>query len=318
MFIPKSIICLRGYNRSTFFADLTAGLTVGVVALPLAMAFAIASGVPPERGIFTAVVAGIIISLLGGSRVQIGGPTGAFVVIVAGIVTKYGYDGLVLCTIMAGIFLVIMGFARLGGMIKFIPFPVVTGFTAGIAVVIFSTQIRDFFGLQLKTVPSEFVHQWAAYAKALPTINFAASAVGLGTVVVIVVMRRLYPRIPAMLLAMVLAAVVTRFLGLQIETIGSRFGELPRTLPSPALPEISLHRIRELVSPAITVALLAAIESLLSATVADGMIGTRHKSNMELVAQGVANIASATMGGIPATGAIARTATSIKCGARTP
>lgn len=318
MFIPKSIVCLRDYTKSTFVSDLTAGLTVGVVALPLAMAFAIASGVSPERGIFTAVVAGFIISLLGGSRVQIGGPTGAFVVIVAGIVSTHGYDGLVLCTIMAGIMLIIMGFARLGGMIKFIPFPVVAGFTAGIAVVIFSTQIRDLLGLQIEALPSHFAAQWSAYIKALPTMNFAAALVGLGTIFLILILRKKYPRIPAMLVAMIVAALATRLLSLPIETIGSRFGDLPRSLPKPALPEVTLDRIRELTSPAITVALLAAIESLLSATVADGMIGTRHKSNMELVAQGTANIGSALMGGIPATGAIARTATNINSGARTP
>ncbi len=318
MFIPKSIVCLRDYSKSTFFSDLTAGLTVGVVALPLAMAFAIASGVSPERGIFTAVVAGLLISLLGGSRVQIGGPTGAFVVIVAGIVGTHGYDGLVLCTIMAGIILIVMGFARLGGMIKFIPFPVVTGFTAGIAVVIFSTQIRDLLGLQIEKLPSHFASQWGAYFRALPTINWAATIVGLGTILLILGIRKKYPRVPAMLVAMIIAALATRLLSLPIETIGSRFGDLPRSLPKPALPEVSLDRLRELTSPAITVALLAAIESLLSATVADGMIGTRHKSNMELVAQGTANIGSALMGGIPATGAIARTATNINSGARTP
>lgn len=318
MFVPKSIVCLRGYNRSTFLADLTAGLTVGVVALPLAMAFAIASGVGPERGLYTAVVAGFIISLLGGSRVQIGGPTGAFVVIVSGIAAAHGYDGLVVCTIMAGILLLIMGFARLGGMIKFIPFPVITGFTAGIAVVIFSTQMRDLFGLQITKVPAEFVPQWATYFRALPTVNLAATAVGFGTIACILVLRRMLPRVPAMLVAMVIAGVATKLLALPIETIGTRFGDLPRTLPSPHLPHVTMTQIRELASPAITVALLAAIESLLSATVADGMIGTRHKSNMELVAQGAANIASAIFGGIPATGAIARTATNIKSGARTP
>ncbi len=318
MFVPKSVVCLRSYSKSTFLSDLIAGITVGVVALPLAMAFAIASGVPPERGIFTAIVAGFVISLLGGSRVQIGGPTGAFVVIVSSIVTQHGYDGLVLCTCMAGILLLIMGFGKLGGMIKFIPFPVVTGFTAGIAIVIFSTQIKDLLGLQMEEVPAEFLDKWKAYFTHAGSISMWAAAIGFGTIGIIVAIRRFAPKIPAMLVAMVLAAVATRFLHLPIETIGTRFGDLPQALPSPQLPEVSLHRIRELASPALTVALLAAIESLLSATVADGMIGTRHKSNMELVAQGVANIASALFGGIPATGAIARTATNIKSGAKTP
>lgn len=318
MFIPKSIVCLRGYNKSTFFADLTAGLTVGVVALPLAMAFAIASGVTPERGLYTAIVAGLLISLLGGSRVQIGGPTGAFVVIVSGIVAAHGYTGLVICTIMAGILLIIMGLARLGGMIKFIPFPVVTGFTAGIAVVIFSTQVRDFFGLKMDSIPGDFSRQWAAYYQAIETLNPWATLIGLSTVGCIFLFRHLMPRVPGMLVAMVLAALATKLFHLPIETIGSRFGDLPRTLPSPELPNVTLEQIRELMPPAITVALLAAIESLLSATVADGMVGTRHKSNMELVGQGVANLGSAIFGGIPATGAIARTATNIKCGARTP
>lgn len=318
MFIPKLFVCLRDYSRPTFLADLIAGLTVGVVALPLAMAFAIASGLPPERGIFTAVVAGFLISFLGGSRTQIGGPTGAFVTIVGGIVVTHGYDGLVLCTAMAGVFLMVMGFARFGGMIKFIPFPVITGFTAGIAVIIFSSQIRDLLGLRIDGLPSHFVQQWAAYGRAIGTIQPAATACGFGTVAVILLLRRYLPRIPGMLVAMILAAVLTKLMSLPIETIGSRFGDLPRNLPRPQLPAISLERIQELTSPAITVALLAAIESLLSATVADGMTGTRHKSNMELVAQGAANLGSAMMGGIPATGAIARTATNIKSGAKTP
>jgi SulP family sulfate permease len=298
--------------------DLFAGLTVGVVALPLAMAFGIASGVSPQRGIFTAIVAGFLISMLGGSRVQIGGPTGAFVVIVSGIVAKYGYDGLVLCTCMAGILLVIMGLARLGGMIKFIPFPVVTGFTAGIAVVIFSTQIKDLLGLHMESVPAGFLEKWHDYFMHIGSTNPAAATIGLGTIILVFVLRRSIPRIPAMLVAMVVATLAIKVLHLPVETIGSRFGELPRSLPFPSLPAVSLERLRELSSSALTVALLAAIESLLSATVADGMIGTRHKSNMELVAQGIANIASAIFGGIPATGAIARTATNIKCGGKTP
>ncbi len=303
MFIPKIIICLRNYSRLTFLQDLSAGLTVGVIALPLAMAFAIASGVPPERWIFTAVVAGFLISVFGGSRVQIGGPTGAFVVIVSGIVASHGYSGLVLCTLMAGILLIVMGFLRLGAMIKFIPFPVVTGFTAGIAVVIFSTQMRDFFGLKMSEIPAEFVPKWIAYGKAANSVSPVTAAIGVGTVAIILILRRFAPRIPDMLVAMVVAGLLTRFLSLPVETIGTRFGDLPRSLPSPSLPPITLDLLRELSPAAITVALLAAIESLLSATVADGMTGNRHKSNMELVAQEIANIGASLMGGISARGA---------------
>lgn len=317
-FTPKSLICLREYSRDTFLRDLTAGLTVGIVALPLALAFAIASGVGPERGLYTAIVAGFLISALGGSRVQIGGPTGAFVVIVSGIVAKYGYQGLAVCTLMAGILLIIMGLARFGGMIKFIPFPVVTGFTSGIAVVIFSSQIKDLLGLRMETVPAEFFEKWEAYWHALGTINPAAAAVGLGTAAVVFIQRRVAPRVPGMILAMIGATVLVHLLKLPVETIGSRFGELPSTLPAPQVPLTDPGHLRELISPALTVALLAAIESLLSATVADGMVGTRHRSNTELVGQGVANIASSIFGGIPATGAIARTATNVKSGARTP
>jgi len=318
VFIPKSLVCLRNYSKSLFWQDLFAGLTVGVVALPLAMAFAIASGVGPERGLFTAIIAGFLISLLGGSRVQIGGPTGAFVVIVSGIVAAHGYEGLVVCTIMAGVLLIIMGLARFGGMIKFIPFPVVTGFTAGIAVIIFSTQMKDLFGLKIETVPAEFLEKWHAYFKAAGSISWSATAIGIGTIITIPFLRKLGPRVPAMLIVMVVASLAAYLFQLPVETIGTRFGNLPRALPSPQIPNFSLAQIRELTSPAITVALLAAIESLLSATVADGMMGTRHKSNMELVGQGVANIGSSIFGGIPATGAIARTATNIKCGAKTP
>jgi SulP family sulfate permease len=318
VFIPQSVISLRNYTRSTLVADLIAGLTVGVVALPLALAFAIASGVSPERGIFTAIVAGFIVSALGGSRVQIGGPTGAFVVIVSGIGAKYGYNGLVICMLLAGLLLIAMGLFRFGAMIKFIPFPVVTGFTSGIALIIFSTQIKDLLGLTMAAPPAEFFPKWLAYARAFPTLNGAAAAIGIGTVVLVFVLRRVWPRLPGMLLAMVLCTVLVAVFKLPVETIGSRFGVLPRTLPHPGLPQLSFELIRQMVSPALTVALLAAIESLLSATVADGMIGTRHKSNMELVAQGVANLASAIFGGIPATGAIARTATNIKSGGKTP
>lgn len=298
--------------------DVIAGVVVGIVALPLALAFAIASGVAPERGLYTAIIAGFLISALGGSRVQIGGPTGAFVVIVYGIVTKYGYDGLAVCTLIAGVLLVLMGLARMGALIKFIPYPVITGFTSGIAVIIFSSQMKDFFGLKMGAVPAEFMDKWVAYADRIYTISIPTLLVSLGTLAVLIVWPRFSRMIPAPFAAMLLATIAVQLFHLPVETIGSRFGSVPSTLPAPHLPHISWDRARELFSPAFTVALLAAIESLLSAVVADGMAGTRHKSNMELVAQGVANIASPIFGGIPATGAIARTATNIRTGGRTP
>lgn len=298
--------------------DLIAGVVVGIVALPLALAFAIASGVPPERGLYTAVIAGFLISALGGSRVQIGGPTGAFVVIVCGIVTKYGYDGLVIITMMAGVILVILGLARMGALIKFIPYPVITGFTSGIAVIIFSSQIKDFLGLKMGAVPADFMEKWTAYAERLRTINLPTTMIAIGTLVVLIFWPRISRVIPAPFVAMLLATAIVQIFKLPVETIGTRFGAVPSSLPAPHLPSVPWTQMKELFSPALTVALLGAIESLLSAVVADGMIGTRHKSNMELVAQGVANIASPLFGGIPATGAIARTATNIRTGGRTP
>jgi SulP family sulfate permease len=318
MFKPQLIFSLKNYSKSKLLADIFAGLTVGVVALPLAMAFAIASGLPPERGLFTAIVAGFIISALGGSKVQIGGPTGAFVIIVSGIATRYGYQGLVYCTLMAGVLLIGFGLFRMGALIRFIPFPVTTGFTSGIAVVIFSTQIKDLLGLKLANPPAEFIEKWGEYLRHLHTIDPQATAVGIGTIITILLTRKFLPRIPAMLVGMIIATIASTLLGLDVETIGSRFGQLPRTLPTPHLPGFDLAQMRELVAPAFTVAMLAAIESLLSATVADGMIGGRHRSNTELIAQGIANIGSALFGGIPATGAIARTATNIKSGAQSP
>jgi SulP family sulfate permease len=319
LFVPKSVVCLReGYSREQFTRDLIAGVVVGIVALPLALAFAIASGVPPERGIYTAVIAGFLISALGGSRVQIGGPTGAFVVIVYGIVTKYGYDGLVICTILAGFILIILGLARMGALIKFIPYPVVTGFTAGIAVIIFSSQIKDFFGLRMGTVPADFSDKWVAYSEHLRSFNPATFAIGIGCLLILGVWPRVSRLVPAPFVAMVLATAVVKIFHLPVETIGTRFGAVPSSLPAPHWPSIPWTHLHEFISPALTVALLAAIESLLSAVVADGMIGTRHKSNMELVAQGIANVASPIFGGIPATGAIARTATNIRTGGRTP
>jgi SulP family sulfate permease len=319
VFVPKSIVCLReGIPRQQVIRDLIAGVVVGVVALPLALAFAIASGVPPERGLYTAIIAGFLISALGGSRVQIGGPTGAFVVIVYGIVTKYGYDGLAVCTLMAGVILIILGLARMGALIKFIPYPVVTGFTAGIAVIIFSGQVKDFLGLKMGAVPAEFMDKWVAYAGNLRTLSPPTVAVALATLAVLIVWPRISRVVPAPFMAMLLATAAVQILKLPVSTIGSRFGAVPSSLPRPHLPDVPWTNLGQFVSPALTVALLAAIESLLSAVVADGMIGTRHKSNMELVAQGIANIASPLFGGIPATGAIARTATNIRTGGRTP
>lgn len=318
MFRPQLLASLRHYDRRTFAADLVAGLTVGVLALPLAMAFAIASGLPPERGLFTAVIAGLLISALGGSRVQIGGPTGAFVVIVSEIVLQYGYGGLVLCTFLAGLMLIAFGLCRMGAMIRFIPFPVTTGFTTGIAVVIFTTQVGELLGLQYEEAPHGFVATWLSIWKHLHTVNPGATLIGLGTVLGIVVLRRLLPRAPGMLIAMMAATGIAWLLGLEVATIGTQFGELPRTLPMPAVPDLDFGALSGLIAPAFTVAMLAAIESLLSATVADGMTGRRHDPDTELIAQGVANIGSVLFGGIPATGAIARTATNVKSGAKTP
>ena len=319
MFVPKSLVCFKeGYTRESLTRDVIAGVVVGIVALPLALAFAIASGVPPERGLYTAIVAGFLISALGGSRVQIGGPTGAFVVIVYGIVAKYGYEGLVICTVIAGVILVALGLARMGALIKFIPYPVVTGFTAGIAVIIFSSQVKDFLGLKMGAVPAEFVEKWTTYAGHFHSVHWPTVGVAAGSLIVLMVWPRISRVVPAPFAAMVLATLAVQLFALPVETIGSRFGGVPSSLPRPQWPDIPWENLRELISPSITVALLAAIESLLSAVVADGMIGTRHKSNMELVAQGVANIASPIFGGIPATGAIARTATNVKTGGRTP
>jgi len=318
-FEPKLVTALReGYSAKQFLQDLFAGVTVGVVALPLAIAFAIASGVAPERGLYTAIVAGFLISALGGSRVQIGGPTGAFVVIVYGIVQQHGYDGLAIATILAGLLLLLMAFLRLGSVIKFVPFPLTVGFTAGIALIIAASQLRDFFGLRMQAVPADFVEKIAAYAQHLDSVNPAAAAVGLATIAITVYWGRITHRVPGPLVALLATTVAAQLFTLPVETIGDRFGQVPTSLPAPTIPELSWPLIQKLFPTAFTIALLAAIESLLSATVADGMIGTRHRSNMELLAQGVANIASPLFGGIPATGAIARTASNIKAGGRTP
>ncbi len=316
---PKFISALKeGYNVPTFLRDLGAGIIVGIVALPLSIAFAIASGVKPEQGIITAVIAGFLISALSGSRFQIGGPTGAFIVIVYDIVQKYGYDGLATATIMAGVLLVIMGFARLGDAIKFIPYPVTIGFTSGIALIIFSSQIKDFFGLEIASLPDRFIPKWLAYLQNLPTLDIGSLALGILTILILVFWPRVTKRLPGPLIAIIVCTVITHIFKLPVETISSRFGEVPNTFPAPRLPAFNLEIISKLSSPALAIALLAGIESLLSAVVADGMTGRRHRSNIELIAQGAANIITPIFSGIPATGAIARTATNIKNGGQTP
>ncbi len=316
--VPKLVTTLKSYSREQFLGDASAGVIVGIVALPLAIAFAIASGVSPDRGLWTAIVAGFVISALGGSRVQIGGPTGAFVVIVYGIVQKYGIDGLTVATLMAGVILVVMGLAKLGSAIKFIPRPVITGFTSGIAVIIFSGEVKDFFGLQMGPVPAEFVGKWQAFAAHAGTITAPALGVALASMAIILIWPRVNRRIPGSLVALLVTTAAVYFLHIPIETIGTRFGAISASVPHPQVPHLSFVQVTALVGPAFTIAFLAAVESLLSAVVADGMIGSRHRSNMELVAQGVANLAAPLFGGIPATGAIARTATNIKNGGRTP
>jgi SulP family sulfate permease len=318
VFVPKLVTTLKTYTREQFAADAVAGIIVGVVALPLAIAFAIASGVTPDRGLYTAVIAGFLISALGGSRVQIGGPTGAFVVIVYGIVQQYGVDGLLAATLMAGFILLALGLAKLGGAIKFIPFPVVTGFTAAIGVLIAIQQLRDALGLRMSDPPAELVERISAYVEHAGTVTPYAVGITALTLLILFAWPRLSRRVPAPLVALLAGTAAAQLLDLPVETIGSRFGTIPATLPVPILPAVSFAELRELVGPALAIAALGAIESLLSAVVADGMIGGRHRSNMELVAQGIANIVSPLFGGMPATGAIARTATNIKSGGRTP
>jgi len=318
-FRPKLFDTLKNYSRADLASDLVAGVTVGIVALPLAMAFAIASGVKPEAGIFTAVIAGFIISALGGTKVSIGGPTGAFIVILYGIYAKYGAENLAICTIMAGVILFVMGAARLGTMIKFIPYPVTMGFTGGIAVLIFTTQIKDFFGLHMDKVPSEFVEKMKALAEHFGTLQWPTVALAAASLAIIIFWPKNWQRrVPGSIVALVLGTVAVVLFQLPVETIGSKFGGIPQALPSPHIPPLSWENIQHLFQPATTIALLAAIESLLCAVVADGMIDDRHDSNQELMALGIANIVSPLFGGIAATGAIARTATSVKCGARSP
>ena len=318
----KLFSCLKTYDKKTFMSDLMAGIIVGIVALPLAIAFGIASGVTPEKGIITAIVAGLVISLFGGSKVQIGGPTGAFIIIIYGIIQKYGFEGLTIATLMAGFFLVLFGLLRLGTIIKYIPYPIVVGFTSGIAVTIFTTQIKDLFGLTLPSNPSDFIEKWGVYLQNFNTIDPWCALIGVASVVVIAVTPRFSKKIPGSLIAIILMTIVAlllkNFAGvLSIETIGDRFS-ISNELPAAQVPDINWETIKSLVSPAITIAILGAIESLLSATVADGVIGDHHDSNTELVAQGLANIASPLFGGIPATGAIARTMTNINNGGKTP
>ena len=316
---PKLLVVLReGYTKKLFLGDLAAGLTVGVVALPLAIAFAIASGVKPEQGLYTAIVGGLVIAALGGTRAQISGPTGAFIVIIYGIVQQHGYGGLAVATLIAGALLIVMGLARMGALLKFIPYPVTVGFTSGIALIIFSSQIRDFAGLRMESVPVEFVAKWLAYKNHLTTFNLHALGVGAASLLLILLVSRMTPRVPGPLVAIVAMTAAVHYLGLPVETIGSRFGGVPNHFPAPQLPPLSWQLAQEMFSPAVTIALLAALESLLAAVVADGMMGTRHRSNMELVAQGAGNITAVLFAGIPATGAIARTATNIKSGGRTP
>jgi SulP family sulfate permease len=318
-FEPKLFTTLReGYAAPDLARDALAGIVVGVVAFPLAIAFAIASGVRPEQGLYTAIVAGFVISALGGSRVQIGGPTGAFVVLIAGVVAEFGYPGLAVATVMAGCFLVIMALARLGDVIRFIPYPVIVGFTTGIALIIATGQIGDALGLEAGALPAEFLARSVVYAEHIGTTKPAALAVFLATVAIIQLWPRVSSRIPGPLVALVATTAITHSFGLGIDTIHGRFGDLPRSLPSPQFLAIDWSLVPDLVSPAITIALLAAIEALLSAVVADGLVGGRHRSNAELLAQGIANIASPLFGGIPATGAIARTATNVRNGGRSP
>lgn len=318
-FRPKLFDSLKSYNRREFLGDLTAGITVGLVALPLAMAFAIASGVQPQAGLFTAVIAGFIISALGGTRVNIGGPTGAFIVILYGIGVKYGLGNLAICTMMAGVFLFVMGAARLGTMIKFIPYPVTMGFTSGIAVLIFTTQIKDFFGLKMDKVPSDFVPKILALAGSFHTLQWPTVALAVASLAVILFLPKNWRRhVPGTIIALILATLAVYLFKLPVETIGSKFGGIPQGFPMPHFPSISWDNLQNLVRPAVTIALLAAIESLLCAVVADGMIDDRHDSNQELMAQGLANFFSPLFGGIAATGAIARTATNVRSGARSP
>lgn len=318
MLVPKLFSTLKTYSKIQFYKDISAGIIVGIVALPLAIAFGIASGVSPEKGLFTAVIAGFLISALGGSRVQIGGPTGAFIVIVYGIVQTYGLDGLMIATMLAGIILIIMGLVKLGTLIKFIPLPLITGFTSGIALIIFTTQIKDLLGLKIDNLPSEFLKKIPVYIENITTLNPQTVLISGITLAIILLFPYITKKIPGIFVALIAGTLIAQTFGMNMETISSKFGAIPNSIPSPYFPDITYDKIYVLIGPAFTIALLAAIESLLSAVVADGMIGGRHRSNIELVANGIANVVTPLFGGIPATGAIARTVTNIRSGGKTP
>jgi SulP family sulfate permease len=318
LFKPKFFSLYKTFTREQIIKDITAGIVVAIIALPLSIALAIASGATPEKGLHTAIIAGFLISFLGGSRVQIGGPTGAFVIIVFNIIQKHGFDGLLISTIMAGIFLIIFGFLKLGTFIRLIPYPITTGFTSGIAVVIFTTQIKDFLGLSIDKMPSGFVSMWKAFILNINTINYWAFIIAFISLIIIINWPKITAKLPGSLIAIIGASIVVYSFNIPVETIGSKFGDISSSLPVPSMPVITIERIEKLIMPSITIALLAGIESLLSAVVSDGMIGGAHKPNAELIAQGVANIASGLFGGLPATGAIARTAANVNNGGRTP
>lgn len=315
---PKIVTTLRDYNRSLLWQDIIAGVTVAMVALPLSLAIAIASGAEPAKGLVTAIVAGFLISLLGGSRVQIGGPTGAFIVVVFGVIAEHGYDGLVIATFMAGLILIVAGFFRAGNLIRLVPEPVINGFTIGIAIIIATSQIKDLFGLTTGEVPAEFVAKIATLWVAHSTFSFASAAIGIGSMVLIVLFRRAAPRLPGLIVAVACTSALVAVANLPVDTIQTRFGALPNTLPWPAMPDLRFDRLVDLLPSALVIAFLAGVESLLSAMVADRMIAGHHRPNAELLAQGVANLGSSLLGGMPATGAIARTATNIRAGGKTP
>ena len=318
-FVPAFITCMReGYSLKLFRADVIAGLTVAIVALPLAMAMAVASGASPDKGLVTAVVAGFFISFLGGSRVQIGGPTGAFVVVIFDVIQRFGFNGLIIASIMAGMILIIAGYAKLGKLIKYIPYPVITGFTTGIAVIIASSQVKDFIGLNVDNIPADFLNKWYVLLTNLDKASLCATALGVLGLATIIICKKVSPKIPSYLVSILLISILAFAFSMPVETIGSKFPSLPTGLPTPVWPTFSLDEIRQLVPSAFTIAFLAGIEALLSAVVADGLIGHKHSLNQELIGQGVANVASGLFGGIPATGAIARTATNIKAGGRNP
>lgn len=317
-FKPKLFSVLKTYSLAQLSKDITAGIIVAIIALPLSIALAISSGVSPERGLYTAIVAGFIISMLGGSRVQIGGPTGAFMVIVYGVVANFGYEGLVITTFMAGIMMILFGVFKFGNIIKFIPYPITTGFTSGIALVIFSAQIKDLLGLSIESVPAEFINKWSSYYSALDTINPNSVIIGTISLLILIFWPKINRKIPAAFISLVVASALVKLFGIDVPTIGSKFGEISSSLPSPMLPHITVSDVSLLIGPAFTIAILGSIESLLSAVVSDGMIGGKHRSNTELIAQGIANMASSMFGGIPATGAIARTVANVKNGGSTP